>query len=178
MGWPGCCPNADSVKTRTVSRLKRRIIRAPRIESFLADVRHPFANRVAGLTAAGDMYVTLRSHKLQDGPWQRRSCLSAPRFARLNGRGVCSHNEMFHYSHPVVIRAAAAFWGHPGDDLVWVGDVAGFAVDAVTRVQADALAVGLGRVVDHFVDIGRTEILARAAEFFHAARIADVGVVE
>ncbi len=82
------------------------------------------------------------------------------------------------HSHPVVIRAAAAFRRHPGDDLVRVGDVAGFAVDAVGRVQADALAVRLGRVFDHFIDVRGTEILAGAAEFFHAFRVADVGVVD
>ena len=39
------------------------------------------------------------------------------------------------------------------------------------------LPFGLRGVVDHLVHVGRTEILARAAEFFHAARVADVGVV-
>ena len=48
---------------------------------------------------------------------------------------------------------------------------------AVRRVQADALAVRLGGVVDHLVHVGRTEILARVAEFFYAARVADVGVM-
>ena len=63
--------------------------------------------------------------------------------------------------------------------MIWygIGDVAGFAVHAVRRVQADAFAVRLRRVVHHLVDVRRTEILARAAEFFHAARVADVGVV-
>src|SRR5271165_741928 len=80
--------------------------------------------------------------------------------------------------HAVVIRAAAAFRWHPGDDLIGVGDVAGFAVDAVGGVQADALAVWLACVVDHFVDVSGTEILAGAAEFFHAARVADIGIVD
>jgi hypothetical protein len=50
-------------------------------------------------------------------------------------------------------------------------------VNAIRRVQANALRVGLSGVVNHFVDIGRAEILARVTEFFYAARIADVGVV-
>jgi hypothetical protein len=80
--------------------------------------------------------------------------------------------------HPVVIRPTPAFRWHPGDDLVWIGDVAGFAVYAIRGVQADALAVGLARVVEHLVDVGGAEILARAAEFFHAARVADVRVID
>src|SRR5579864_5744013 len=43
-------------------------------------------------------------------------------------------------SHPIVIRPAAAFGWNPGDDLVGVHDVAGFAVHAVRGIQADALA--------------------------------------
>ena len=42
--------------------------------------------------------------------------------------------------HPIIIRAAAALRRDPGDDLVGVHDVAGFAVDAVGRVQVDLLA--------------------------------------
>src|ERR1035437_526345 len=82
-----------------------------------------------------------------------------------------------HALHPVVIRPAAAFWWDPRDDLIRVGDVAGLAVDAVGRVQADALAIGLAWIFDHLVDIRRAEILAGAAEFLHAARVADVRVV-
>ena len=39
------------------------------------------------------------------------------------------------------------------------------------------LPFGCVGVVDHLVDIGRAEILARIAEFFYAARVADVGIV-
>ncbi len=48
---------------------------------------------------------------------------------------------------------------------------------AVRGVQANALAVGLGGVIDHLVDIRGTEILARVAIFFHAAGVANVCVV-
>jgi len=63
-------------------------------------------------------------------------------------------------SHAVVVRPPAAFGRDPGDDLVGVGDVAGFAVDAVGGIEADAFAVGLSGGVEHFVDVGGTEILA------------------
>src|SRR5579863_9745109 len=80
-------------------------------------------------------------------------------------------------SHAVVIRSAATLRRNPGNDLIGVGDVAGLAVHAIRRIQADALAVWLLRVIDHFVHIRRTEILTRIAELFHTASIADVGVV-
>src|ERR1022692_3213021 len=102
----------------------------------------------------------------------RASRCSAERERRPFPHAACR------YLHSVIIWTAAAFRWHPGDDLVWVGDVAGFAVDAIGRVQADALAVGLGRIVDHFVDIGGAEILAGTAEFLHAARVANTRVVD
>ncbi len=48
---------------------------------------------------------------------------------------------------------------------------------AVRGVQANALAVWLRGVIDHFVDIRGTEILARVAIFFHAAGVANICVV-
>ena len=39
------------------------------------------------------------------------------------------------------------------------------------------LPLGSAGVVHHLVHVGRTEILARAAKFFYAARVADIGVV-
>ena len=79
--------------------------------------------------------------------------------------------------HSIVIRSAAALWRHPGDDLVRVRDVAGFAMHTVRWVQADAFAIRLRRVVQHLVNIGRTEVLAGAAEFFYAALVADIRVM-
>src|SRR6266446_7103944 len=81
-------------------------------------------------------------------------------------------------SHPVVIGSASTLGRNPSDDLVGILNVAGLAVNAVGGVEADALALGRSRVVQHFVDICRTEILARAAELFHATLIADVCVVD
>ena len=42
--------------------------------------------------------------------------------------------------HAVVVRAAAALGRNPGDDLVWIHDVAGLAVNAVRRIEMDLLA--------------------------------------
>src|SRR6202035_1905454 len=80
--------------------------------------------------------------------------------------------------HPVVIWPAAAFWRDPCDDLVRIGDVAGFAVDAVRWIQADALAIWLTAVALHFVDVGGTEILEVAAVFRHETLVADICVVD
>ena len=80
--------------------------------------------------------------------------------------------------HTVVIWAASAFGWDPGDDLIRIGYVAGFAMYTIRWIQADALAIRLRRVVDHFVYVRRTEILTWAAKFFHAAGVADIGVVD
>jgi hypothetical protein len=42
---------------------------------------------------------------------------------------------IFTSSHTFVVWAAATFWRDPVDDLVGIGDVAGFAVDAVGGVD-------------------------------------------
>ena len=55
---------------------------------------------------------------------------------------VSKWNEMTP-SHPVVIRTAAAFGRYPGDDLVRILNIAGFAMHAVGWIQADALPIGL-----------------------------------
>src|SRR6266849_901586 len=81
-------------------------------------------------------------------------------------------------SQPVIIGPAPTLGRNPGDDLVGVLNVAGLAVDAVGGIQADALAIGRSRVVQQFVDICRTEILARAPKLFHATLIADVRIMD
>src|SRR5882762_8985914 len=84
--------------------------------------------------------------------------------------------------HAVVVGSAAAFGWDPGDDLVGVHDVAGLAVDAVGGVQADVFGADSARrrggIIDHFVDVGGAEVGAGVAEFFGAARVADVGVLD
>src|SRR5579863_6286529 len=98
----------------------------------------------------------------------------------INCRSVIttSLDEFGDSLHPIIIRPAPAFGRNPGDDLIGVGDVTGFAMYAVRRVQADALAIGLVRVIEHFVDVRGTEILARAAEFLDATRVANIRVVD
>src|SRR6266849_2416667 len=104
-------------------------------------------------------------------------CTSEDRISHTNHCGIAVERTWILPLHAVVVRPAAALGWYPSNDLIRVGDVAGFAVNAIRRVQANALRVGLSGVVNHFVDIGGAEILARVAEFFYAARIADVGVV-
>ena len=50
-------------------------------------------------------------------------------------------------------------------------------MNAIGRIQADTLTIRLACIVDHLINIRWTEILARAAEFFDAACIANVCVV-
>jgi hypothetical protein len=85
--------------------------------------------------------------------------------------------KFFRLSHPIIIRSAATFRRDPSNDLVWIGNVTGFTMHAVRRIQADAFSVGLAGIVHHLVNICRAEILAGAAEFFYAARVANVSVV-
>src|ERR1700733_1037445 len=117
----------------------------------------------------GMLLTWIWSVRIRVDPWRRSSRARAPAPHYTASRDG---------SHAVVVRSTAALGRDPGDDLIRIGDVARLAVHAIRRVQADALAVGLGRVVDHFIDVGGTEVLARAAEFFHATRVADVGVVD
>ena len=49
--------------------------------------------------------------------------------------------DMRFFLHSVVIRTASTLGGNPGDDLVGILDVAGLAVHAIGRIQADAFAV-------------------------------------
>src|SRR5437588_1458510 len=105
------------------------------------------------------------------------SSKSVARNRSKSGRSeTCPHTRT--HSHPIVIRPAATFRRDPRDDLIWVMNVAGFAVHAVRWIQADALSVGLRGVINHFVNIRWAEVLARAAELFYAALIANVGVVD
>src|SRR5438093_12530552 len=105
------------------------------------------------------------------------SSKSVARNRSKSGRSeTCPHTRT--HSHPIVIRPTATLRRNPGDDLIWVMNVAGFAVHAVRWIQADALSVGLRGVINHFVNIRWAEVLARAAELFYAALIANGGVVD
>src|SRR5436190_10287623 len=80
--------------------------------------------------------------------------------------------------HAVIIWSAAALWWDPGDDLVRVLNITSLAVHAVRRIQADALPIRRGGIVEHFVNVGWTKILARTAELAHTPRLADVRVFD
>src|SRR5258708_3111676 len=94
-----------------------------------------------------------------------------------SGHRVRSAHCRVHSLHPIVIRAAAALGWNPGNDLIGILNVASLAVHAVRGIQADALAMGRGFVVHHLVDVRGAEILAGAAELFHAPVVTDVGVL-
>ena len=79
-----------------------------------------------------------------------------------------------HRLHSVVLRAAAGFRRHPGDDLVGVHDVARLAVYAVGGVDLQPLATG--PVGHDLVDLRGTEPDARVAVLGSADRRADLGV--
>src|SRR5438046_504594 len=81
-------------------------------------------------------------------------------------------------SHAVVIWAATALRGDPGDDLVRVHDVAGLAVYAVGEVHRDLFCAGHIGSLNHFVNFGGTEVLARIAVLDSTACVADVSVMD
>src|SRR5512137_2469608 len=58
--------------------------------------------------------------------------------------------------------SAAALGRDPGDHLVGIHDVAGLAVHAVARTEAQVRAAG-GGVENHLVDVRRAEVLAGVA---------------
>src|ERR1700722_587856 len=88
-------------------------------------------------------------------------------------RGVGGRLQLMEVSwlHAFVVGAAAALGGDPVDDLVGVGDVAGFAVDAVCGAD---LQLGAVFIRHHFVDGGGAKILAGVAVFADAAVAANV----
>src|SRR6266478_4159038 len=68
--------------------------------------------------------------------------------------------------HAFVVRASAAFGDYPVNDLVGIGDVAGFAVDAVGGVDLELESVFF---LNRLVDGGGAEILAGIAVLDGAA---------
>src|SRR4051812_20364051 len=64
--------------------------------------------------------------------------------------------------HIGIIRASSAFGDDPVDVLGRVLDVAGFAVDAILRVDLEARS---GRFLDEFIDSGRAISLLRPGIF-------------
>src|SRR5215475_7429130 len=79
--------------------------------------------------------------------------------------------------HLVVVGSVPAFGRNPGNDLVGILYIVGFAVHAVGRIQTDALVVRLGGVVYHLVDVSWVEVPVRAAVFGEVPLVAHFGVV-
>ena len=75
--------------------------------------------------------------------------------------------------HAFVIRPAPALRRHPINDLVRIGDVAGFAVHAVRKID---LQPPPALFLNHLVNSCRTEILARIPVLDNAAIDANVRV--
>ena len=70
----------------------------------------------------------------------------------------------------------ASLRGDPSNNLIWIGDVAGLAVNAVRGVKLQFhLAFTMG-VIHHRIDRRRTEMLAGVAVFFGAPVVADIKV--
>src|SRR5271157_6046879 len=76
-------------------------------------------------------------------------------------------------SHIGIIRPAAPFGGNPSDVLIRILDVAGFAVDAILRVDDKA---GLRAFLQPFVDDGRTIARRWAAITVVLGRPLQVGI--
>src|SRR2546425_9717756 len=73
-----------------------------------------------------------------------------------------------------VLGAAAPLGRDPGDDLVWIHDVAGLAVHAIAGVDLQAAPAPFLRY--HLVDRRGAEALARVGELLGAAGLADARV--
>ncbi len=69
---------------------------------------------------------------------------------------VVDQRTVLDRSEVLVIRPRTTLGRDPGDDLIRVLDVAGFAVHAVGCIDLQAFAVRHARVVDHFIDAGGT----------------------
>src|SRR5215831_10925981 len=73
--------------------------------------------------------------------------------------------------HSFVVGASAALWRNPLNHLVWIGNVARLAVDAIRGVDLQSRhAIFL----HYFVNRGRAEVLARVAVLANAAVHANV----
>ena len=80
--------------------------------------------------------------------------------------------------HIWIIRPIAALRRCPVDVLARVFDIAGLAVNAVFVVNEKLLLPGVVGIVDHFVDRGGAELLARVAVVGGALIRADVRVCD
>src|SRR4051812_32917631 len=79
--------------------------------------------------------------------------------------------------HPVIVRSAATLGRHPGDDLIWIHDVARLAMHAVRWIEMDPLSIRRISGVDHFIYVRGAEVLTWTTVLLHAALIANIRVV-
>ena len=100
----------------------------------------------------------------------------------MKHRGMAAPEGLIHQKigsvlrlEAVVMGAAAAFGGNPGDDLVGIGDITGFAMNAVGGIDFQTRA-GTLRAGFHLVNRRRAEILARVAVFHRTALVTDIEV--
>src|SRR5436309_15920483 len=70
---------------------------------------------------------------------RRRSASRAMLFMGISARAPRGRRL-----EPLVVGTVSPFGGHPGDDLIRIGDVAGLAVHAVRRVDLEPQAARLG----------------------------------
>ena len=76
--------------------------------------------------------------------------------------------------HILIVRAVASFGSDPVDDLIGVHDVAGFAVNAVGKIDLQLHLTAL--FANNLIDRGWTKMLARITEFVGAAVITDIQI--
>ena len=70
--------------------------------------------------------------------------------------------------HVRIVGPFAPLWRCPGDDLIRIRDVAGFAVHAIFVVDEELLLTLVLGVVDHLVDGCRAETFAGISVFLSA----------
>src|ERR1700759_5029197 len=77
------------------------------------------------------------------------------------------------WSHPLIVGSTAALRRNPGDIAVGILDVAGFAMDAVLRVD---LVERSRAFLDPFVDAGRAIAIRRSGKYVMLGRLLQVHV--
>jgi hypothetical protein len=78
--------------------------------------------------------------------------------------------------HILVNRSPTPFGRYPLNDLIGIGDVARFAVNAIREIYSQSSRPSRFRL-NHLVNLSRTEMLARVPKLLLALRVANVGHV-
>ena len=77
--------------------------------------------------------------------------------------------------HPFVIGSSAPFGDNPVDDLIWIGNIASFTMNAVSGVD---FQLEYSVILHRLINRGRTKILARIAVFDRAPIGAHIEIVD